>query len=424
VFRTVTVVGLGRIGCVTAACLADLGHRVWGVDVDDRKIASVTAGVSPFFEDRLQPMIERVVAAGRLTATADLQEALSHSSVAMICVNADSSAEGIVDLSGLVQVIDLVIEAQRSGIFSGSVVVRSTVPPGTCDRLLMPVLRTSGLPLVSNPEFLREGSAVKDFMSPSMIVIGGESADGIQAVKDLYSPLNHPISVVGFREAEFIKYSCNVFHALKIAFANEIGGLCSAMGIDGEEVLKVLRGDCKLNASAAYLKPGFAFGGYCLPKDTRALNACALNLGVDVPLLRSILPSNAEHLRRAVDAVLALKLRRIGVYGLSFKGGTGDLRESPVLLLVQKLIEQGSKVRIFDPLIDSLQVASEGVEDGEMIQGCLSADLDTWLREIDCVVLTQPVDDETRTRIEESDLPVLDLWRPSLVSRTRQVISS
>jgi GDP-mannose 6-dehydrogenase len=394
------------------------------VDIDGRRVATVSAGSSPFCEDQLQSMIERAVASGRLSATTDLQQALAQSSIAMICVNADSSPEGVVDLSGLVQVIDLIIEAQRAGKFSGTIVIRSTVPPGTCDRLLMPILHSTGLPLVSNPEFLREGSAVKDFMHPSMIVIGGESAEAIQSVSDLYVSLDQRISVVGFREAEFIKYSCNVFHALKIAFANEIGGLCGAMGIDGERVMQVLRGDKKLNASAAYLTPGFAFGGYCLPKDTRALNACALNCAVDVPLLRAILPSNAEHLRRAVDSVLHLELDRIGVYGISFKGGTGDLRESPALVLVEELIERGKHVRIFDPLIDSSLVTAEGTSSGENIQDCMSPDLDAWLHEIDCVVLTQPVDGETMTRLEASELPVLDLWRPSSESRAPQVMGA
>jgi len=422
--HTITVVGLGRIGCVTAACLAELGHRVWGVDVDGRKVASVSAGSSPFCEDELQSIIERTVAGGKLSATTDLQQALAQSSIAMICVNADSSPEGVVDLSSLTQVIDQIVEARRSKAFSGTVVIRSTVPPGTCDRLLMPTLRTCGLQLVANPEFLREGSAVKDFMHPSMIVIGGESAEAIQSVSELYAPLDQSVHVVGFREAEFIKYACNVFHALKIAFANEIGGLCSAMQVDGEEVMEILRSDTKLNSSSAYLKPGFAFGGYCLSKDIRALNACAVNLGVDLPLLRAVLPSNAEHLRRAVDAVMELGLNRIGVYGVSFKAGTGDLRGSPVLVMVKELIERGKRVRIFDPRIESSLLTAEGVLGGEKMQNCILPDLDTWLRSIDCAVLTQAVDGETMARLEASEIPILDLWRPALESQSPRVIGA
>lgn len=422
--HTITVVGLGRIGCVTAACLAELGHRVWGVDVDGRKVASVSAGSSPFCEDQLQSIIQRTVAAGRLSATTDLQQALAQSSIAMICVNADSSPEGVVDLSGLMQVIDLIVEAQRAGIFSGTIVIRSTVPPGTCDRLLLPMLRSSGLSLVANPEFLREGSAVDDFLHPSMIVLGGENAEAIRSVSELYASRDQRIRVVGFREAEFIKYACNVFHALKITFANEIDGLCSAMGIDGDEVMEILRGDTKLNASGAYLKPGPAFGGSCLPKDIRALNASALNLEVDVPLLRAILPSNAEHLRRAMESVLELEPDRIGVYGISFKAGTGDLRGSPILVLVQELIARGKRVLVFDPLIDSSLLAGEGAAGGEQIGDCISPDLDTWMRGIDCVVLTQPVDAETMARLEASELPILDLWRPSLESDAPKVIGA
>jgi GDP-mannose 6-dehydrogenase len=408
---TITVVGLGRIGCVTAGCLAELGHRVWGVDTDESKVASVAAGRLPFYEDRLQPILERAVSGGKLTATADLRQALAESSLAMICVNTGSAPGSGADLSALLEVVDLIREAHRDGVFKGTVVIRSTVPPGTCDQLLARRVRSSGMELVANPEFMREGSSVTDFMHPSLIVIGGDNHRAIQSVAELYASLHRDITVVGFREAEIIKYACNSFHALKIAFANEMGSICGALGIDGEQVMQVLRSDAKLNASAAYLRPGFAFGGYCLPKDVRVLNECAESLGVEVPLLRAILPSNSKHLDRALESVLDLGQSPVGVYGISFKGGTDDLRESPGLLLVRELLRRGMRVEIFDPVVNaSLAISGNSLVERE-IQDRMTPDLGPWLEQVKCAVLTQPVDIETMARIQASRLPVLNLWQ-------------
>ena len=351
----ITVIGLGRIGCVTAGCLAEIGHRVWGVDSNAARVASVAAGHPPFHENLLQPIIERAVKAGTLAATNDLRLALSHSSVVMVCINTEASSIDDPGLQGLVDLVNDILQAHRDGIFDGTIVIRSTVPPGTCDQLLLSMLRSSRLGLASNPEFLREGSSVKDFLEPSMIVIGCENPDQAQPVAALYSSMACGVTTVGLREAEIIKYACNVFHALKISFANELGDLCGALQIDGQRVMEVLRSDTKLNASPAYLRPGFAFGGYCLPKDTRALNVCASDLGIDLPLLASILPSNDLHLRRAIDAVAELGLKRIGVYGISFKGGTDDFRESPALTLVNELDRRGIEVCLFDPTVLAVQ---------------------------------------------------------------------
>lgn len=409
----ITVVGLGRIGCVTAACLAETGHRVWGVDSNAARVASVSAGYPPFHEDLLQPIVERAVESGALVATDDLRLALSLSSVVMICINTE--ARSIVDpgLKGLIDLVGEVIDANRQGLFQGTIVIRSTVPPGTCDQLLLPMLRSTGVSLASNPEFLREGSSVKDFMEPSIIVVGGEP-DRIQSVVNLYSDSGCEVTVVGLREAEIIKYACNVFHALKIAFANEIGDLCGGLQIDGQRVMDVLRSDIKLNASAAYLRPGFAFGGYCLPKDTRALNSCARELGIDLPLLDSILPSNGAHLRRAIDAVADLGLKRIGVYGISFKGGTDDFRESPALALVGALAGRGIDVRLFDPTIVAAQQNAAYPSVPENILDRLSPSLEDWLGAIDGIALTQQAPEDILVRIRASGLPVLDLAKTSV----------
>ena len=410
----ITVIGLGRIGCVTAGCLAETGNRVWGVDSNPARVACVAAGHPPFHENLLQPIIERAVKSGTLTATDDLRLALSHSSVVMICINTEAPSITDPGLRGLVGLVNDILQADRDGIFSGTIVIRSTVPPGTCDQLILPMLRSSRLGLASNPEFLREGSSVKDFMEPSIIVVGGENPDHVQPVAALYSSMACGVTEVGLREAEIIKYACNVFHALKISFANELGDLCSGLQIDGQRVMEVLRSDTKLNASPAYLRPGFAFGGYCLPKDTRALNVCARDLGLDLPLLASILPSNDLHLCRAIDAVADLGLKCIGVYGISFKGGTDDFRESPALTLVNELDRRGIEVRLFDPTVLSVQQISPSVTVAETVLNRLSPSLDEWLGSIDGVALTQPAPAQTMNQIRASGLPILDLTSSSV----------
>jgi GDP-mannose 6-dehydrogenase len=276
------------------------------------------------------------------------------------------------------------------------------------------MLCSSGLGLASNPEFLREGSSVKDFMEPSIIVVGGEAPEHIQRVAALYSSMACGVTVVGLQEAEIIKYACNVFHALKISFANELGDLCSALDIDGQRVMEVLRSDTKLNASPAYLRPGFAFGGYCLPKDTRALNVCASGLGLELPLLASILPSNDLHLRRAIEAVTELGKKRIGVYGISFKGGTDDFRQSPALTLVNELSNRGIQVSLFDPTIVAVQQNSPSVAVAENVLSRLSPSLDAWLTTIDAIALTQTAPPETMIQIRASGLPILDLASTSV----------
>jgi GDP-mannose 6-dehydrogenase len=405
----ITVIGLGRIGCVTAGCFAETGHRVWGVDSNADRVASVTAGHTPFHENLLQPIIERAVKAGTLTATGDLRLALSHSSVAMICINTEAPSVTDPGLRPLVGLVNDIIQAHRDGVFHGTIVIRSTVPPGTCNQLLRPMLRSSKLGLASNPEFLREGSSVKDFMEPSIIVVGGEKPEDIEPVAALYSSMDCGVTVVGLGEAEIIKYACNVFHALKISFANELGDLCSALQIDGQRVMEVLRSDTKLNASAAYLRPGFAFGGYCLPKDTRALHVCATDLGLDLPLLASILPSNDLHLHRAIDAVADLGLKRIGVYGISFKGGTDDFRQSPALTLVRELDHREIEVHLFDPTILDVQESSPNITVAEDVLHRLSPSLDAWLSNIDGIALTQAAPPDTMDQIRASGLPILDL---------------
>ncbi len=345
----IAVLGLGYVGCVTAACLASLGHRVCGIDRDERKVREVENGRAPFYEPGLEELIRENVAAGRLTVSTSAGAAPDVEMV-LVCVGTPSEKNGNVGPHQLCRAVAEIAEHLGRRSKPLIVAIRSTVFPGTCEELVLPAF--AGHPevsVVSHPEFLREGSAVRDFFQPSLLVAGGNDIAAVQQIADLYRPLGAKVNVVSLRTAEMIKYACNAFHAVKIAFANEIGALSEQVGVDGDEVMATLCEDVMLNCSSAYLKPGFAFGGSCLPKDLRALVYRAAHLDLKLPLLESTLPSNQQHLKRAIDAVLDLPAQRIGVIGLAFKENTDDLRESPVVTLLEQLIGRGRAVQVFDP---------------------------------------------------------------------------
>jgi GDP-mannose 6-dehydrogenase len=337
---------------VSAACLADLGHTVVGVDRDELKVNGVQRGQAPFFEPGLQDLVARNVSAGRLVATTSLADALAGSDIALVCVGTPSDHNGNLALDQLTRVCSDICSLLATRTTPLVVAVRSTVFPGTCEEVVREALGPSAhVRVVANPEFLREGSAVRDFQEPALIVVGGDDADAVRRVAGLYAPLGVEPCLVSIRTAELIKYACNAFHALKVSFANEIGALAARLDISGREVMQTFCRDRQLNISPAYLKPGFAFGGSCLPKDLRALNYRATRLDLDLPLLESILLSNRRHLERVIRAVLELPEAPTGIYGLAFKENTDDLRESPVIALVESLIGKGRNLRIYDPQI-------------------------------------------------------------------------
>ena len=345
----VAVLGLGYVGCVTAACLARLGHRVIGVDRDEYKVRNVLAGRAPFFEPGLEELVRENTRAGRLSASSSIADALKEADIALICVGTPSEKNGNLGLEQLRRVAVEINSALERPLI---VAVRSTVFPGTCQEVVLPnVGPRADVAVVSNPEFLREGSAVRDFMEPSLLVVGGDDAVAVKRVANLYASLPVAPCLVSLRTAEMIKYACNAFHAVKIAFANEVGTLCANLDIPSHEVMDTLCRDEKLNISTAYLKPGFAFGGSCLPKDLRALVYRASRMDLKLPLLESALPSNEQHLRRGIQAALDLPVKRIGIFGLAFKENTDDLRESPVVSLIEQLLGKGREVRVFDPHI-------------------------------------------------------------------------
>ncbi len=347
---TVAVFGLGYVGSVTAACLASIGHRVIGIDSDAHKVECLNSGKAPFFEPGLEEIIRRCAADGNLSATLKVEEALREADVALICVGTPSERNGNLGLDQLRRVCEGIARVAANSTKPLVVAIRSTVFPGTCDEVVIPIFaECKGITVVSNPEFLREGVAVDDFLFPSLVVVGGHDSAAVARVAGLYRSLNTEACLVTLRTAEMIKYACNAFHAVKIAFANEIGSLSGQLGVDGQEVMATLCRDVKLNASKAYLRPGFAFGGSCLPKDLRALSYRANRLDVKIPLIDAALPSNREHLDRAIRAVMESGAKKVGVIGLTFKEDTDDLRESPVVGMVEHLIGKGIDVRIFDP---------------------------------------------------------------------------
>ena len=414
----IAVVGLGYVGCVTAACFAELGYHVIGVDRDQRKVQDVMAGRSPFYEPGLDPLVQCNIAAGRLSASSSLAEAIQDAAIAFLCVGTPSARNGDLGLEQLQRVIAEIAGTLPARSKPLIVVVRSTVFPGTCEQVVIPALHHANVPVVANPEFLREGVAVRDFMEPSLVVVGGPDAEAVQRVAQLYAPLAKSACLVSLRTAEMIKYACNAFHAVKIAFANEIGTLSRRLDIDPIEVMSTLCDDVKLNVSSAYLKPGFAFGGSCLPKDLRALAYRAGRLDLKLPLLQSALPSNDEHLERAILEVLEIRAGRIGIIGLAFKEQTDDLRESPVVALLERLIGKGRQVRVFDPHIqlDSIHGANRNfiLQTIPHIGRLLDGTLDETLAWAEHLVLTQVPDAETSQRIRDSGLPVTDLAGKSL----------
>jgi GDP-mannose 6-dehydrogenase len=410
----IAVLGLGYVGCVTATCLAELGHRVIGVDKDEHKVNNVLNGRAPFYEPGLEELVKSNVASGRLSATTSAEDGVRDAEVALICVGTPSERNGNLGLDQLRRVVASLASLAAGRTKPLIVAIRSTVFPGTCEEVVIPAFEgNAAVRVVSNPEFLREGAAMKDFMEPSLVVVGGQDRDAVRRVADLYSPLGVDACLVSLRTAEMIKYACNAFHAVKISFANEIGALAGKLGIDAREVMDTLCQDTKLNVSAAYLRPGFAFGGSCLPKDLRALTYRASRLDLNLPLLESALPSNEQHLKRAIDRVLDLPAGRIGVIGLAFKEDTDDLRESPVVALLEQLIGKGRDLRVYDPQIrlDAIYGANRTflLDSIPHIGRLLDSRLEETLGWAQYLVVAQKQSGEIAARIRASGLPVIDL---------------
>jgi len=352
----ISIFGLGYVGAVSLACLARDGHAVIGVDIDPTKLSLITAGKTPVVEEGMVELMQSVAASGRVSVTTDAQEALLGSEISLVCVGTPSAPNGSQDQGAMLRLAAQLGRALGRKAEPHVIVFRSTIVPGTLEDVLRPIIeRESGkkdgvdFHLCFQPEFLREGSSIRDYDKPPFTIIGANHDAAVEKLQALFGHLPCKFIRTSVRAAEMMKYSCNNFHALKITFANETARLCDALGVDPFEVMDLMCQDTQLNISRAYLKPGFAFGGSCLPKDLRATAYLAKQRDVEMPMIGHILASNQNHLELALAKVVAAGSRKVGFVGLSFKTGTDDLRESPLVSLAELLIGKGYTLRIYDP---------------------------------------------------------------------------
>ena len=419
----VSVFGLGYVGSVSAASFAADGHEVVGVDVNADKAAAVNAGRSPIVEPGLDELLARGVAEQRIRATTDTADAVQASEVSLVCVGTPSRKNGSLDLAYLERVSEQIGAALRDKPSYHVVVVRSTVLPGTTHDVVIPAIERAsgkkygdGFGVSVNPEFLREGTALKDFRKPPLTLVGHNHAADASGTIALYQAIDAPLVSTSIRVAEMIKYTSNAWHALKVCFANEIGTLCKRLEIDSHDVMDVFCRDEKLNLSPYYLKPGFAFGGSCLPKDVRALQYRAKEVDVDLPVISSILPSNRLQIQHAFDLVMDTGKPRIGLLGFSFKAGTDDLRESPIVILAEALLGKGRSLAIYDRNVSLARLvgANKDYIEGQIphLSSLLCDTIDQVIDRSDVIVVGNQSPDFaaalTRTR---ADQIVIDLVR-------------
>jgi GDP-mannose 6-dehydrogenase len=351
----ISIFGIGYVGCVSAACFAHAGHDVIGVDVNPTKVDIINGGKSPIVEPQMNELIHDVVKSGKLRAITDSREAVQASDISLVCVGTPSKPNGSLDLGHVARVCEDIGAALATKDTHHTVVIRSTMLPGSIESVAQPALEKTSrkkagkdFGVCVNPEFLREGTSVKDFYAPPFTLIGADDEQTANTVAELYSNIDAPVFTTTIKTAEMVKYVCNCFHALKVSFANEIGNICKALELDSHEVMKVFCADTKLNLSPYYLKPGFAFGGSCLPKDLRAVSYKAKELDVEVPVLSAITATNKLQVEKALDMVLRTGHKQVGVLGFSFKAGTDDLRESPMVTLIETLLGKGLDLVIYD----------------------------------------------------------------------------
>ena len=395
----ISVFGLGYVGSVTAACLAKNGHFVTGIDIKREKVEVINERKSPVFEKGLGDLINKVVA-DKLKATVSVKEAIENSEISLICVGTPSNLDGSINLEHIKRVCSDIGKVLKAKNKFHVVVIRSTILPGATESILIPILEKNqgGKKFVDfgvcvNPEFMREGQAIYDFYNPERIVIGANDKDSGDLVEKIYSSINAPVVQVDIKTAEIIKYVDNTFHGMKVAFANEVGTVCKKLGIDGREVMRIFCMDRKLNLSSYYFTPGFAFGGSCIPKDLRAILHKTKELEVESQLIGSILDSNQRHIDRAVEIIMKQNKKKIGIFGLTFKSGTGDARESPTVPMITKLLEmgylklfeKGYDIRIYDPNA----TASEIEETLPHIAPLIDSSFETVVKESEGLVITK-----------------------------------
>jgi len=418
---SISVFGLGYVGSVSAACFASRGHRVIGVDVNPAKVEMMESGRSPIIEASVNELVAEGNRACRLHATIDSIAAVLESDVSFVCVGTPSLRNGKPDLSHIETVTREIGAALRQKKSGHTFVLRSTVLPGTTESIVLPILEQSSgrragidFTVAYNPEFMREGSAVADFLQPPYTILGAQDPSHLAALRDLYKQTPGKVFETSIAVAEMVKYLSNAFHAVKVTFANEVGTLCKHLNVDAQAVTEIFTSDTRLNISRAYLSPGFAFGGSCLPKDLRALTHKAKELDLKLPMLESLLPSNAEHVERAVEAVMRTNRRKIAQLGLSFKAGTDDLRESPQVQLVKRLLGEGYEVKVWDQDVSLGRLAGSNRQYIEEviphIGSLLAADLEDVLKWGEVVIIgNKSVKKDELSRHLRKDQIVIDL---------------
>jgi GDP-mannose 6-dehydrogenase len=418
----ISIFGLGYVGCVTAACLAQKGHTVIGVDVNPVKVDLVNSGRSPIVEPGLQELLSEVVQVGRLRATMNASEAVLASELSLVCVGTPANADGSQNLAYLRRVCHDIGAALSRKDANHLVAIRSTVFPGTTENVLVPILQAAsgkqvgqGLDVAVNPEFLREGCSLRDFYDPPFIIIGELHIGNAALLVEMYQMTSATVFKTNIRTAEMIKCTCNAFHALKVAFANEIGSLCREQEINSFELMDIFVADTQLNLSPAYLKPGLAFGGSCLPKDVQALVYQAAQSRLSLPLLENILPSNQAQIARSIALVNEMGKKNIGVIGLSFKGGTDDLRDSTAVKMVRAWIDRGLNVQVHDEAVNAALLLGANREFMERtlpeLPSILKGSLETVIASSDVIVLTQSLnpDWQVLARLIRDEQVLVDL---------------
>lgn len=420
----ISIFGLGYVGAVSLACLARDGHQVIGVDIDAAKLALIKAGTTPVVEEGMVDLMTSVAASGRVSVTTDVAQAVLDSDISLICVGTPSASNGSQDQGAVLRLAHDLGKAIAAKAEPHVLVFRSTLVPGTVEEKLVPILEAEsgkrhgeGFHTCFQPEFLREGSSIRDYDKPPFTVVGASHDYPVERLRELFGHLPCKFLQTSVRSAEMMKYCCNNFHALKITFANETARLCEALGVNPFEVMELVCQDTQLNISPAYLKPGFAFGGSCLPKDLRATSYLAKTHDVELPMMNGIMQSNREHIDRAIAKVLESGCRKVGMLGLSFKTGTDDLRESPLVVLAERLIGKGVQLAIYDPdvQLSRLLGANRRFIETQLphIGDLLTADLDALIggAEMLIVGVSSPAIFDALATHARADQKVLDLVR-------------
>lgn len=394
----ISIFGLGYVGAVSATCLAREGHEVIGVDPNVTKVDLINNGITPIIEKDIGELIESVVKSGKLRATTDVMEAITTTDMSLICVGTPSQLNGSLDLKYVRRVCEQIGEALKNHDQYHVVVARSTMLPGSMKQVVMPTLEQfsgrkagDGYGVCNNPEFLREGTAVYDFYHPPKTVIGESDNKSGDLLASIYAEMDAPLLRTRIETAEMVKYTDNVWHALKVGFANEIGNICKELNIDGHDVMNIFCQDMKLNLSSYYMKPGFAFGGSCLPKDVRALGYKGRSLDLDLPIINSILPSNQCQVQRGLKMIMGTGSKKVGILGFSFKAGTDDLRESPIVEVIETLIGKGYEILLYDKNVNMARLVGANkdyiLNHIPHIAQLMVDDMDTVINQSDVIVI-------------------------------------